>query len=444
MFIFGSSLICKQFSMNREILRLAIPNIISNISVPLLSTVDTALMGRLSELHIGAVGVGAMIFNFVYWNFGFLRMGTTGLTAQAFGQQSESAIATTLGRAMVVVLALSGMILLLQYPLGWMSFELMNVNAEQEALVSEYFFIRVWAAPATLALYAFMGWFFGMQNAIIPLILTVAINAVNIILSFILVQQFQWGVAGVAYGTLIAQYFGLLLAIFLFSYKYGHYLPSLRKKALFHWQELRKFLSINFDIFIRTLCLTFAFGFFYSKSASTGPMVLAANVILLQYLNWMSYGIDGFAFATESLVGKYAGAGDEPKTNRAIRLAFIWGMILAAGFSLLYGLAGIPMLWLFTNEAEVIAAAREFIIWMAIFPILSTPCYIWDGVFIGLTASRAMRNCMLIAIAIFLGLYYSYGQFQGNHGLWLTLLAFMVARGLIQQAAYSWKGLALR
>lgn len=441
MFIFGS---LKQLSMNREILRLAIPNIISNISVPLLSTVDTALMGRLSELHIGAVGVGAMIFNFVYWNFGFLRMGTTGLTAQAFGQQSETAIANTLGRAMVVVLALSGLILALQYPLGWISFELMNVNAEQEVLVSEYFYIRVWAAPATLALYALMGWFFGMQNAIYPLVLTVSINLVNIILSYILVRELDWGVAGVAYGTLIAQYFGLILALLLFGYKYGHYVKSLRKKALFYWEELRKFLSLNFDIFIRTLCLTFAFGFFYSQSASEGPLVLAANVILLQYLNWMSYGVDGFAFATESLVGKYAGAKDGPNTNRAIRLAFAWGMGLAVGFSLLYTLAGTPLLRLFTNETDVINMAREFMIWMAIFPLLSTPCYIWDGVFIGLTASKAMRNCMLIAIAIFLGLYYGYGQFRGNHGLWLTLLVFMVARGLIQQTAYSWKGLTLR
>jgi MATE family multidrug resistance protein len=430
--------------MNKEILRLAIPNIISNISVPLLSTVDTALMGRLSEIHIGAVGVGAMIFNFIYWNFGFLRMGTTGLTAQAFGQQSESAMATTLGRAMVVVLALSGFILLLQYPLGWVSFELMNVNAEQEVLVREYFYIRVWAAPATLALYAFMGWFFGMQNALFPLILTVSINVVNIILSYFLVHQLGWGVAGVAYGTLIAQYFGLVVAILLFGYKYGSYLSSIRRKALFYWQELRKFLSVNFDIFIRTLCLTFAFGFFYSQSASEGPMVLAANVILLQYLNWMSYGVDGFAFATESLVGKYAGAQDGPKTNQAIKLAFVWGMALAVGFSLLYGLAGVPMLHLFTNEAEVIAVASGFMIWMAIFPILSTPCYIWDGVFIGLTASKTMRNCMLIAMAIFLGVFYFYGKNQGNHGLWLTLLIFMVARGLIQQIAYSWKGLRLK
>lgn len=430
--------------MNKEILKLAIPNIISNISVPLLSTVDTALMGRLSEVHIGAVGVGAMIFNFVYWNFGFLRMGTTGITAQAFGKQSKPDMATTLGRAMVVVLGLSSILLVLQVPFGQLSFRLMNVNAQQAAIVDTYFYIRIWAAPATLGLYAFMGWFFGLQNAVYPLILTVSINVVNIILSYLMVHYWGWGVAGVAYGTLIAQYFGLVVALGLFFYKYGDYVKEIRGKALLQWEALQQFLSINFDIFLRTLCLTFAFGFFYSQSAKQGELVLAANVILLQYMNWMAYGVDGFAFATESLVGKYAGAKKGPETNKAIRLAFVWGMTLAAGFSLLYTFAGHSMLYIFTTEPNVIQAAQPYLFWMMIFPILSTPCYIWDGVFIGLTASKAMRNCMILAILIFLGTYYFYGQHHGNHGLWLTLLLFMIARGAIQQVAYLWRGLALR
>ncbi len=430
--------------MNKEILKLAIPNIISNISVPLLSTVDTALMGRLSEIHIGAVGVGAMIFNFIYWNFGFLRMGTTGITAQAFGKQSKPDMAITLGRALVVVLGLSSLLLVLQVPFGQLSFRLMNVNTEQAALVDTYFYIRIWAAPATLGLYAFMGWFFGLQNAVYPLILTVGINVINIILSYVMVHYWGWGVAGVAYGTLIAQYFGLILALGLFFYKYGDYVKEIKTKALLQWHALKKFLSINFDIFLRTLCLTFAFGFFYSQSAKQGELVLAANVILLQYMNWMAYGVDGFAFATESLVGKYAGARKGPETNKAIRLAFVWGMALAAGFSLLYTFAGEPLLHVFTTEAKVIEAAKPYLFWMMIFPILSTPCYIWDGVFIGLTASKAMRNCMILAILIFLGTYFFYGQHHGNHGLWLTLLLFMVARGAIQQGAYLWRGLKLR
>lgn len=430
--------------MNREILRLAVPNIISNISVPLLSTVDTALMGRLSELHIGAVGVGAMIFNFVYWNFGFLRMGTTGITAQAYGREDDQGIAHTLGRALFVVLVIASLVLLLQYPLGTLSFHLMNVDGQQQALVAEYFYLRVWAAPATLGLYAFMGWFFGMQNAIYPLILTIVINVVNIVLSYLFVQVYGMEVEGVALGTVIAQYVGLVLAVLLFFSRYAYLRDHFRRRAILQWQELYRFLSINADIFIRTFLLTFAFGFFYSRSSAGGEVMLAVNVILLQYLNWMSYGVDGFAYATEALVGKYAGAREAGNTNRAIRTAFIWGMGLALFFSLAYGLFGEELLRIYTNQQDVIRAALPYLFWMALFPLLSTPCYIWDGVFIGLTASRAMRNTMLLAFAVYLLAYWLLGTRFDNHGLWAALLIFMVARGAVQHAFYAWKGVALR
>jgi MATE family multidrug resistance protein len=430
--------------MNREILRLAIPNIISNISVPLLSTVDTALMGRLSELHIGAVGVGAMIFNFIYWNFGFLRMGTTGITAQAFGREDEPGMAQTLGRALFVVLVIALLVLLLQYPLGALSFYLMNVDGQQQALVAEYFYLRVWAAPATLGLYAFMGWFFGMQNAIYPLLLTVVINVVNIALSFLFVQVYGMDVDGVALGTVIAQYVGLALAVLLFFGRYGYLRGYFRRQAILLWQELYRFLRINADIFIRTFLLTFAFGFFYSRSSAGGEIVLAVNVILLQYLNWMSYGIDGFAFATEALVGKYAGAAHSRNANRAIRIAFTWGMGLALLFSLAYGFFGEELLRIYTNQEDVIRAALPYLFWMALFPLLSTPCYIWDGVFIGLTASRAMRNTMLLAFTVYLLAYWLLGARFGNHGLWASLLLFMVARGGMQHAFFAWKGVGLR
>lgn len=423
--------------MNRQILKLAIPNIISNISVPLLSTVDTALMGRMSELHIGAVGVGAMVFNFVYWNFGFLRMGTTGITAQAFGKSDNQSIMDTFGRAMLVVLIVAFAVLLLQYPLGELSFSLMNMDVAQRALVAEYFYIRVWAAPATLGLYALMGWFFGMQNAIYPLILTVAINIVNIILSFYLVHTWGMDVDGVAYGTMVAQYFGLVLGLFLFWYKYRSFIVHFKTDAILKWEQLRQFLSINGDIFIRTFCLTFAFGFFYSQSSSEGELILAANVILLQFLNWMSYGVDGFAFASESLVGKYAGSKDETKTRKAIRYSFYWGMALAVVFSLVYGLFGEELLRIYTNQIDVISATQPFLFWMFLFPILSTPCYLWDGIFIGLTASKSMRNSMIVAFVIYLGLWLALRDY-GNHGLWAALLIFMIARGGLQQFWY-WK-----
>ncbi|MEO1711847.1 MAG: MATE family efflux transporter, partial [Bacteroidota bacterium] len=326
--------------MNREILRLAIPNIISNISVPLLSTVDTALMGRLSELHIGAVGVGAMIFNFIYWNFGFLRMGTTGLTAQAFGEENRANIILTFVRALLVAGTLAAILLLTQYAVDPLARQLMNVGGEQGDLVKEYFLIRIWAAPASLGLFALMGWFFGMQNAVFPLILTVSINVVNIVASYYFVTVLQWEVAGVAWGTVIAQYMGIVLGFILFFIRYRSYWNDLILPAILAWSALRRFLVLNMDIFLRTLCLTFVFAFFYSQSAKDGALVLAVNTILMQFLNWMSYGVDGFAFAAESLVGKYKGKKDESGTLRAIRLSFIWGMVFAVFFSALYALGG--------------------------------------------------------------------------------------------------------
>ncbi len=419
--------------MNKEILRLAIPNILSNISIPLLSTVDTALMGRLSEVHLGAVGIGAMIFNFIYWNFGFLRMGTTGMTAQAFGRQDDKDIALTLGRALFVGLAIALLILLFQWPLGEASYWLMQVSPEALPMVRDYFQIRLWAAPASLTLFVLMGWFFGMQNAIYPLILTLIINATNIGANFILVYRYDMGVDGVALGTVIAQYLGLIVAFILLAYRYPHYLRGIRLRLLLEWQALSQFLRVNRDIFIRTVCLTFAFGFFYSLSSASGETILAVNVILLQFLNWMSYAVDGFAYASESLVGKYAGKKDPALLRRSINLTFIWGMGLALAFSILYAFGGEALLRLFTDQADLIEASKPYLFWMVVFPLLSTPCYLWDGIFIGLTASRAMRDSMLISIALFLGAYYLL-QFTNleNHGLWLILLLFMMARGAIQ------------
>ncbi len=430
--------------MNREILRLAIPSILSNISVPLLSTVDTALMGRLSEVHIGAVGVGSMIFNFIYWNFGFLRMGTTGITAQAFGKQDDESITNTLARAMIVSLLVSSLILALQIPFAKASFFLMNVGAEQRELVNEYFFIRIWAAPATLGLIAFMGWFFGMQNAIYPLALTIVINVANIVLSYLFVWHLGMDVAGVAWGTVLAQYIGLLVAVFLFCRKYGSYLKHYSRQAVLKLEELSRFLAINRDIFIRTVCLTFAFGFFYSQSSASGKMILAVNVILMQYLNWMSFAVDGFAFASEILVGKYSGAENASATRKAIRFSFAWGMLMAALFSLFYWVFGEQLLAVFTNQQAVIQAAIPFLFWMIILPVLGTPSYIWDGVFIGLTASKAMRNSMLLALVVFLVSFFILNKPLGNDGLWLALVIFLVARGGFQWVLFLRKGLTLK
>jgi len=427
--------------MNKEILRLAVPNIISNISVPLLSTVDTALMGQLSAAHIGAVGLASMIFNFIYWNFGFLRMGTTGITAQAFGRHDEKGIIHTLGRSALISLVVGLLLIILQWPLALAGNYLMQVAPDQQRMVSQYIYIRIWAAPATLGLYAFMGWFFGMQNATFPLLITVVGNIINIVLSFVLVYYFDMKIAGVAWGTLAAQYLSLLMAVLLFVLRYRSYLDHFRRQALLKWEELQSFLRINADIFLRTFLLTLSFGFFYSKSSAGGELVLAANVILLQFVNWMSYGIDGFAFASESLVGKYTGARNEAKTLLAIRLSFAWGMALAVLYSLTYLVFGDFILSLFTNEAPVIEAAKAYLVWLALFPVVSTPCYLWDGIFIGLTASKSMRNMMILSIIIYFAVYYTVGIPLGNHGLWLSLSLFMLARGIFLHLQFVRKGI---
>jgi len=422
--------------MNKEILKLAIPNVISNISVPLLSTVDTALMGRLSEFHLGAVGVGAMIFNFIYWNFGFLRMGTTGITAQAYGKEDKVEIMQTLSRACFVAVCIICLVLVFQKPLADISFHLMNISDEQCQLVKDYFYIRIWAAPATILLFAFLGWFFGMQNAIIPLCITIFINVVNIIFSYVLTYKMEMGIAGVAWGTVIAQYAGLALAIILFLLKYSNLLKAFSRKKTMEFVALKKYLSINRDIFIRTVCLTFAFGFFYAQSSKEGALILAVNVVLLQFVNWMSYGIDGFAYASESLVGKYHGAQNENALKRVIVLSFLWAIFLAVIYSLVYGFFGESLLYIFTDQKDIIEKGKTFLIWMLLFPIIATASYIWDGVYIGLTASRAMMQTMIVSLIIYVASYYLGFKQLGNHGLWAALLLFLAARGLFQYVYY--------
>jgi len=423
-------------SENRSILRIAIPNILSNISVPLLGTVDTALMGRLSEMHIGAVGIGGMIFSFMYWNFGFLRMGTTGITARSFGAEQEKEVAATLGRALVVAMLLALGMMLFQWPLGESGFFLMNLEGEAKTLTAEYFYIRMWAAPATLGLYALMGWFFGMQNAIYPLILTILINVVNMICSYWFIVNWGMEIDGVAWGTVIAQYVGFFVGLLLLAYKYRSYLLLLKVKMLLEINSLTSFFRINRDLFFRTLALTLAFGFFYSRSAAEGGLLLAVNVILLQYLNWMSYGIDGFAYAAESLVGKYSGARKIIQLRQIIRLSFWWGGGLAVFFSVVYLVFGNQLLGIFTNQAAVISAARPYMGWMIVFPIVSFACYIWDGIFIGLTASAAMRNAMVVSLILYLGMHYGFSYWWGVHGMWGAFLGFMVVRAMFLWRSY--------
>ena len=418
--------------MNKQILRLAVPNILSNLSVPLLSSVDTAVVGHLDKVsYLGAIAIGSMIFNFIYWAFGFLRMGTTGLTAQAFGKNSLNDQILTLARSLLLAILAAVLIILFQSIIKKISFFLIEANQEVEFFARQYFDIRIYAAPATLGLYAFHGWFLGMQNAKYPLILALFVNILNILFNLFFIYVLNMKTDGVALGTVISQYFGLLLAIILYFKKYSELSSALVKERIIDLVPLKNFFNINFNIFIRTLCLIFTFSFFTAKSAEFNNNILAVNTILLQLWMILSYGVDGFAFAAESLVGKYFGMNDKANLIKVIKFIFIWAFALAVLLSLSYWLFGREILSLYTNEKYLIDLALTFFIWTIIAPIINSFCYIWDGIYIGATATKPMRDSMLIStFLVFLPIYLLTKDILGNHSLWIALLIFMFVRGL--------------
>ncbi|WP_020404278.1 MATE family efflux transporter [Gracilimonas tropica] len=419
--------------MNRQILRLAIPNIISNLSVPLLGVVDTAVVGRLDHVYyLGAIAVGSIIFDFIFWGFGFLRMGTTGLVAQAYGAQNERQTRVLLARVLTVAFASSVVILLIQVPLIEVSLYLVNATPEVEQYTRIYYHIRIFAAPATLCLFGINGWFLGMQNSTYPMIVTIFLNLLNIGLNLLFVIRFGMTVDGIAAGSLIASFLALGLAFLLYRYKYGGEQWNINWSELIEAEELKKFFSVNRDIVIRTLCLIFSYAFFTAKSAEMGNVVLAANTILLQMWYISSYGTDGFAYAAESLVGKFKGAGDEGSLKKAVAANMVWGLGLGLLGTITYAVFDAEILSLFTDKQNVIAMAMTVVIWLIAAPFVNSVCFIWDGVYIGATATGAMRNSMLIAtVLVFIPVYYLSAPYAGIHALWMAMTAFMVARGVV-------------
>lgn len=420
--------------MNKEILKLAIPNILANLSVPIVSVVDVALMGHLSdEAFILAIGFGVMIFNFIYWGFGFLRMGVTGLTAQCEGKKDYNETLRVLFRGLIV--AFIGAFFLFIFKNYLLEFALYLIDStpivNQE--ITTYFNTRIYAAPANISLYAFIGWFLGKQNAVIPMVITIVINVLNACLSYWLVNSYQMNTAGVALGTVLAQYSGLILAVIFFLIYYRKSLNKLAYQGVLQLKAIKEFLLINSDIFIRTLCLIFTFSFFKVYSGKEGLIIGAANMLLLEFIGIAAYGIDGFAFAAESITGKYFGAQNKSLLHNAIKLCFYWGLGIGLLYSLTFFVFGENILWMLSSQKEVINEANHYLFWLTLFPIISVIAFVWDGVFIGITASKAMRNTMLIStFLIFLPGYFILHPYFKNHGLWMAFLLFFVARGLTQ------------
>ena len=416
--------------MNKKIFNLAIPNIITNITVPLLGMVDIAIMGHIgNEKHIGAIALGAMIFNLIYWNFGFLRMGTSGFTAQAYGANNIKEALRILVRGCAIALSIAVILIALQSPIGWLSAKIIKGSEDTIGFALQYFFIRIWAAPATLSLYVLKGWFIGMQNAKYPMIVAIVMNIVNLVFSFILAVSFDMGIAGVAWGTVIAQYSGLLIATLLWFKKYSSLRKDIEIKSSLKLKEMKVFFKVNGDIFLRTLCLVAVFTFIPAVSASMGDRILAVNTLLMQLFTLFSYIMDGFAYAGEALVGRYVGAKDNQSLQKSVKLLLRWGFLITVVFTIIYFFFGKNILMLLTNNTEVIASAMEYIIWCLLVPICGFAAFLFDGIYIGATASKTMRNSMYIATAVFFGMYYLLINHFGNNGLWIAFLFYLTFRG---------------
>ena len=424
--------------MNKSILKLAIPNIISNITIPLLGLVDMILMGHLdSAIYIGAIALGGTIFSVLYSFFSFLRAGTTGFTAQSLGNNDNTETIYSLYRSVCIGIPIIILILSLQIPIAKISSLLLDGSNEVKELAITYFYVRIWAAPANILLYCLNGWFVGMQNTKIPMFIAILINVMNIIFSFILVIIFEQNVKGVALGTVIAQYSGLTLAVILLLKNYSSYFVKIDSKILFDIEKMKRFFKVNRDLMIRSFLLIISIAFFTNQSAKLGNNILAINMILLQSFYIFSYFTDGFAYAGEALVGKFVGSKDKENLQKVIRLLLIWGFSISIPFSILYALFPTEFVKIISDNTEILTEIKPYYIYMIIIPLITFAAFIWDGIYIGATASKAIRNTMIISsIFVFIPSWYILMPRFGNHGLWVAFLFFMIARGTAMSLMY--------
>ena len=419
--------------MNRRILHLAIPSIVSNITVPLLGLVDVTIVGHLgATAYIGAIAVGGLLFNILYWNFGFLRMGTSGLTSQAYGRKDKDAEIRVLVQAVSVGLFSALAMLILQYPIERLAFRLLDTSAEVEQYAVSYFRICIWGAPAVLAQYGFTGWFIGMQNSRYPMYIAIVMNVINIVCSSCFVFLFGMKVEGVALGTVVAQYSGVMMAWWLWFYNYKELRGRITFRGSLQLMAMRRFFAVNRDIFLRTLCLIGVTTFFTSTGARQGDVILAVNTLLMQLFTLFSYIMDGFAYAGEALSGRYVGACNLVQLKRAVKALFGWGVGLSLVFTLLYGIGGENFLGLLTNDTVVIETAGHYFYWVLAIPLAGFAAFLWDGILIGATATRFMLWAILVASGSFFVIYYCFSGATNNHMLWLAFLVYLALRGIMQ------------
>ena len=440
---------------DRQILQIALPSIVSNITVPLLGMVDVAIVGHMgSPAYIGAVAVGSMIFNLVYWLFGFLRMGSSGLTSQALGRRDLTEVASILARSVFIAFSIALLLILLQIPMKWASFAFIGPTEDVVPFASTYFNIVIWGAPAVLGLYSMLGWFIGMQNTRFPMFISIMQNVVNILASLTLVYGFGMKIEGVAMGTVIAQYAGFIVALGLVVRYYGRLFRGGRReegggrnvcRRVFSLHtphsSLLIFFRINRDIFLRTLCLVAVNLYFTSAGARQGAVILSVNTVMMQLYLFFSYFMDGFAYAGEALGGKAYGARNATAFHETLRRLWMWTLIVATAYTLLYIIGGQWIVGLLTDEPQVIETTRDYLYWAWLIPAAGCVAFIWDGVFIGTTATRGMLvSSFLSALAFFaichISLLFPHSSLPENHFLWLAMVIYLAMRGILQTIWY--------
>lgn len=425
----------KKARINRDILSIAIPAIVANITTPLLGIIDTAIVGHMgNSVFLAAVALGNTMFSMLYWVFSFLRMGTSGMTAQAYGANNQTERDASLYRALAIAIMIGICMIILQLPIRNLMLHFFGSEDSTRLYASLYFDILIYGAPATLALYAVNGWMIGVQNSRLLMWTSLIVNCVNILASLLLVYVAHLGIKGVATGTLIAQWAGLISGLLLIS----NYKPKLLNlKILFNSEACKHFFTINRDIFLRTLCLVTVTVWFTRAGARQSNIILAVNALLMQLFILFSYLMDGFAYAGEALVGKFTGSKNLTEKRSVIQNIFVIGTIVSLSFTLVYGLAGEEILSLLSNDESVITIAKEYRWWAVTIPFAGVSAFIWDGIYVGETRTRGMLISMASAMIIFFSIYFLLFSIMGNHALWLAFILYLATRGIIQTLLYT-------
>ena len=416
--------------MNRRILHLALPSIWANITIPLVGLVDTAIVGHISDASaIGGIAIGTMLFDLLYWNFGFLRIGTSGLTAQAFGRKDMAECSRLFTQSIAIAIVGALFVWAVQWLFVTAVLACVPCSTEVAEFARRYFFVRIWAAPATLCLMALKGWFIGMQDTVSPMATDILVNVVNIVVSYRLAVYTPLGAVGVAYGTLIAQYSGGLLSVVIVTAKYR---TILQGTAIWHrltdFRSMRRLLVLNGNLFVRSICFMVVYVGFTALASRYGDTELAVSSIMMKLFMLFSYFIDGFAYAGEALVGRFVGEKQHAPLNNAIRILFAWAIGIGGAFSLFYWMAGGECIGWLTDEVSVLSGIVPYMGWLIAMPVVSALAFMWDGIFVGAAAGKEIRNGMIFAATAFVFGYGLTCRWGGAQALYVGYFAHLVAR----------------